>query len=116
MSGILEGMLFISVGEGLRLDKIKDTLEIDDCKLDELINKLEHDYESSDRGIRLEKVGDTLKLITKIEYKDYYKKIVDISSDILTESSLETLAIIAYNQPIVRSHRNRIFYFIRFRI
>lgn len=108
MSGILEGMLFISGDEGLSLDKIKDTLEIDDCKLDELINKLEHDYESSDRGIRLEKVGDTLKLITKIEYKDYYKKIVDISSDILTESSLETLAIIAYNQPIVRSQVDEI--------
>lgn len=103
MEGILEGLLFISGDEGLTLDRIKTILEIDDVKLGQIINNLNNSYDSNERGIRLEQNGSTLKLVTKIEYKDYYKKLVDIDSDMLTPSALETLAIVAYNQPIIRS-------------
>ena len=103
MQGILEGLLFIGGDEGVTIDKVKEVLEIDDEKLNYLINNLKESYENEDRGIRLEQAGDTLKLVTKLEYKDYYKKMVDIDSDLLSTAALETLAIIAYNQPMVRS-------------
>lgn len=103
MKGILEGILFISGDEGLSFDKIKDILEIDDEKLNYLLNELKDDFENENHGIRLENAGDTYKFVTKIEYKDYYRKMVDIDSDLLSNSALETLAIIAYNQPIVRN-------------
>ena len=103
MQGILEGLLFISGDDGITIDRIKSIMEIDDEKLNFLINKLNEEYESENHGIKLEKAGDTLKLVTKIEYKEYYKKMVDIDSDMLSNAALETLAIIAYNQPIVRS-------------
>jgi segregation and condensation protein B len=103
MQGILEGLLFIGGDEGVTIDKVKEVLEIDDEKLNYLINNLKESYESADRGICLEQAGDTLKLVTKLEYKDYYKKMVDIDSDLLSTAALETLAIIAYNQPMVRS-------------
>jgi segregation and condensation protein B len=103
MQGILEGLLFIGGDEGVTIERVKEILEIDDEKLNYLINSLKESYESADRGIRLEQAGDTLKLVTKLEYKDYYKKMVDIDSDLLSTAALETLAIIAYNQPMVRS-------------
>ena len=103
MQGILEGLLFIGGDEGVTKEKIKSVLEIDDEKLNYLVGNLKESYENEDRGIRLEEAGDTLKLVTKLEYKDYYKKMVDIDSDLLSTSALETLAIIAYNQPMVRS-------------
>ena len=43
-----------------------------------------------------------------MEYKEYYQKMVDIESDMLSTSALETLAIIAYNQPIVRNQVDEI--------
>lgn len=103
MQGVLEGLLYISGDDGITYDKIKDILEIEDEKLNYLINNLTSEYEKEEHGIRLERAGDTLKLVTKLEYKEYYKKMVDIDSDLLSTSALETLAIIAYNQPIVRS-------------
>ena len=103
MQGILEGLLFIGGDEGVTIERVKEILEIDDEKLNYLINSLKESYESADRGICLEQAGDTLKLVTKLEYKDYYKKMVDIDSDLLSTAALETLAIIAYNQPMVRS-------------
>lgn len=103
MKGILEGLLFIAGDEGLTLDKIKEVLEIDDNTLADLINDLTVSYDGPDRGIRLEVLANRLKLITKVEYKDYYKKIIEFDNDMLSSGSLETLAVIAYNQPVTRT-------------
>ena len=52
--------------------------------------------------MHIEIFGDKYKLVTKKEYKEYLKKLVPDEEDLLTQSNLETLAIIAYNQPITR--------------
>ena len=50
-----------------------------------------------------EKYGDYYKLVTKKEYKEYIERLVEIdNSNSLTEATLETLAIIAYNEPVTR--------------
>ena len=103
MQGILEGLLFISGDDGLKISEAKKILEVNDEQINFLILKLKEELENEIHGIRLEQSGDTLKLVTKLEYKEYYKKMVDIDSDLLTTSALETLAIVAYNQPITRS-------------
>jgi len=103
MQGILEGLLFIAGDEGLSLDKVKEVLEISDQELADLITNLTSIYDDPNRGIRLEVLANKLKLVTKVEYKDYYKKIVEFDSDMLSTGALETLAVIAYNQPVTRS-------------
>ena len=103
MRGVLEGLLFISGDDGITYKELEKVMEIDSEKLNYLITELKDEYEKEEHGIRLEQAGDTLKLVTKLEYKEYYKKMVDIDSDLLTTSALETLAIVAYNQPITRS-------------
>lgn len=101
--GILEGLLFVVGDDGLTLKQISELLEenIDTCK--EILLSLKQAYEADNRGIRISYLGDAFKLTTKKEHKDYYQKlIVNPNTNTLSQAALETLAIIAYNQPITR--------------
>lgn len=101
---VLEGMLFIVGEEGLTFERIKEILEIDEETLNDLLKKLNNIYENESRGIRLDVLGNRLKLTTKKEHKEYYEKLTEIEIDgMLSQAALETLAIIAYNNPITRT-------------
>lgn len=100
--GLIEGLLFVVGEEGLTLIDLCSIIGVDDDVILNNLNELIKDYENSDRGIRIELFGESYKLVTKKEYKDYLKKLVPDEEDLLTQSNLETLAIIAYNQPITR--------------
>lgn len=103
MKAALEGLLFLVGDEGITLDDIKEILSIDDNKAEELLISLSNDYDDPSRGIKLNKYGNNYKITTKNEYKDYYEKLTELTSmKTLSQSALETLAIIAYNQPITR--------------
>jgi len=100
---ILEGLLFVVGDDGLTLSQVQDILEIDIEEAKELVSELRKVYESDSRGITINFLGDTLKLTTKKEHKDYYEKLLqNPDSNILSQAALETLAIIAYNEPITR--------------
>ena len=104
MKAILEGLLFISGDEGLTINEIINVLEIDKEQIKKLIKELYNDYQSQDRGISLEFLGDHFKLTTKKEHKKYYEKLInDENNKALSNSALEVLSIIAYNEPISRS-------------
>ena len=103
MKAIVEGLLFLSGEDGLTLEDISKVTEknVDEIKL--IIKELYNDYSSDDRGIQIEFLGNHFKLTTKKEHKEYYKKLViDEENSILSQSALETLAIIAYNAPLTR--------------
>jgi len=98
---IIESMLFFAGDEGLSIDEVKSILELDD--VDNIIEDLKQDYQNVDRGIEITLLGNRLKLVTKKENKDYIKQLITFQeTDNLSESALETLAIIAYNQPVTR--------------
>ncbi len=104
MKAILEGLLFISGDDGLTLDEISNVLETDKEQVKSLIKDLYDEYQSKDRGISLEYLGNHFKLTTKKEHKKYYEKLVHNDNDkTLSNSALEVLSIIAYNEPISRS-------------
>ncbi len=99
---VLESLLFVVGDEGLSIKQIKDLLEIDEISVLDLIERLKKSYD--DRGIEIALFGDKYKLITKKENKEYIQKLMTFDeSDNLSESALEVLAIVAYNQPITRS-------------
>ncbi len=99
----LEGLLFVVGDDGLTLSGMMDILEINHDEALELINALKKDYEKSDRGIRIHFLGNTFKLTTKKEHHQYYQKLlVNEENNTLSNSALETLAIVAYNEPITR--------------
>ena len=103
MEGILEGLLFVAGDEGLTKEEIKNYLEIDDQELEQLLDKLKENYSNSNRGITIRELGNCFKLATKEDHKKYYEKFFsEEKNEVLSQSSLETLAIIAYNEPITR--------------
>lgn len=99
----LEGLLFVVGDDGLSISQIIDLLEISHDEALELINDLKNCYDDSKRGIRIHFLGNTFKLTTKNEHKKYYEKLlVNEENNRLSNSALETLAIVAYNEPITR--------------
>ena len=103
LKAVIEGLLFVVGDDGLDLDEISKILEISKDDVKELIKELQNDYQSSDRGIRIDFLGDKLKLTTKKEHNIYYQKLLTTEdNNTLSQAALETLAIIAYNQPITR--------------
>ncbi len=102
LEGVLEGLLFVVGDEGLTIEEICHTLEINEDKAKELLTNLKKEYENDNRGIRISYLGESFKLTTKKEHKAFYQKLITNKDNILSQAQLEVLAIIAYNEPITR--------------
>ena len=99
--GILEGLLFVIGDEGLTLEQIKDILEINEEEAKEVVRILRSRYEGNEYGIQLSFLGNAFKLTTKKEHREYYQKLIENpGTNFLSQAALETLAIIAYNEPV----------------
>lgn len=103
--GILESLLFAAGDEGLSIKQISQVLEIDVVFTQEILEQLAEDYQSdSNRGITIVQFADNFQLATKKENSVYLKKLVESpTTTTLSQAALETLAIIAYKQPITRA-------------
>lgn len=100
---VLEGLLFVVGEEGLTFDQIEDVLKIEESESKELLLELKHDYEDESRGLRIDFLGNKFKLTTKYEHREYYQKLLENpETNTLSQAALETLAIIAYNEPVTR--------------
>ena len=100
---ILEGILFIVGDEGITIKEMIEITNTDEETIKNTLLELRKDYESSDRGLRISFLGNTFKLTTKEEHKEYYEKLVsDNKTSGLSNAALEVLAIVAYNEPITR--------------
>lgn len=103
LKAILEGLLFVVGEDGLTLEQIMDIMEIDEDSAKKILKELREDYEQSNRGIRINFLGNTFKLTTKAEHKDYYRRLIENpQTNVLSQSALEILAIIVYNEPVTR--------------
>ena len=102
MKAVLEGLLFVVGDEGITISSICDILNIEEEEAKKIVLDLKKDYMSDERGLRIDYLGNSLKLTTKEEHKEYYRKLVEDSNNTLSQSALETLVIIAYNEPITR--------------
>ncbi|WP_026573344.1 SMC-Scp complex subunit ScpB [Bacillus sp. UNC438CL73TsuS30] len=104
-SSILESLLFAAGDEGLTLKQIAEVLEVDELKAGEIIEESIQEYERNEqRGVTIVQLAGTFQLATKKENALYLKKLVDSpNTSALSQAALETLAIIAYKQPITRA-------------
>lgn len=104
LKAVIEGLLFVSGDDGLTLEEISNIIEKEPNETKIIIKKLYDDYNNTNRGLHIEFLGEHFKLTTKAEHKEYYKKLItEEENSILSQSALETLAIIAYNGPITRT-------------
>lgn len=102
--GILESVLFAAGDEGLSLKQIASVLEVDELKAQEIVDAMQYEYENAEnRGIMLVQIAGVFQLVTKKEHAVYLKRLVESPGTAnLSQAALETLAIIAYKQPITR--------------
>ena len=102
---IAEAALF-AAGYPLTFEKLGEVMGIPQERVREVITEYKKEYDSDPmRGIQLLILGDACQLVTKEVYADYVKAALGVrDGGNLSKASLETLAIIAYNQPATRSY------------
>lgn len=100
---IVEALLFAAGDEGLSTSQLIEVLELDEQHVMDILAELTNMYQSEERGIELVQVADVYQLTTKKIHAPYLKKLVEAPGKSLSQASLETLAIIAYRQPITKA-------------
>ena len=109
MKGIIEGLLYVQGDLGLTVNQVADILEITVEEAKQLILSLKQDYIEQDRGLRINFLGNSFKLTTKEEHKKYFQKLLENpKNNTLSNAALETLAIMAYNEPLTRGEVDEI--------
>lgn len=103
-NSIVEALLFASGDEGLSLKQLTMVLEVEEQEVVDIMKELAESYKKKDRGIELVEVAGQFQLTTKKEHAMYLKKLVESPGNgSLSQAALETLAIVAYKQPITRA-------------
>ena len=101
---VIEGVLFLSGDEGKSSKELAFILDLSKEEIEEVLNEMIELYNRDEtRGIHIVCLGDKYKLATKVEYRVYFEKMVRKGEASLSQAAMETLAIIAYNQPITRT-------------
>lgn len=100
---IIESLLFVS-GDKLSLKDISNAIELTSKDTIEILNEMIFEYENDiNRGIKLININGEFQFVTKEENSDYIQKLLKKNKrQSLSQASLESLAIIAYKQPITR--------------
>ncbi len=101
LKAILEALIFVSESP-LTLDRMKEVLAVPKRDLDRLLSQLMEEYHTAGRGFVLVEVAEGFQFRTRPELADWVKKLKKAKAAALSQSALETLAIVAYRQPLVR--------------
>jgi len=104
LKAAVEALLYVS-DMPLSLKKIRETLG-EDIPFEDIragVNALVEEFELDGRGVRIAELAGGYQFITRPEYAVYIKKLQKIRPPKLSAQSLETLAIIAYRQPIIKA-------------
>lgn len=100
---VLEGLLFVAGDDGITLEEASYILELERSAVRQLLDELKKRLEDENSGLELLLTASHYKLVTKASLKSYIEKYaVSPYSSQLPQASLETLAIIAYKQPVTR--------------
>ena len=98
----IEAVLFAS-GESISYDKLASVFSLTPGQIKHIVRDMAGQYDN--RGIKLLCYDTACQLCTKEEYEDIIKDALGIKKNgALSKSCLETLAVIAYNQPVTRSY------------
>lgn len=103
IKSIIEALLFVW-GDPLESKDIADILEIDKNKIEKMLEEMIDDFDYNRRGIRIIKIKKSYQLGTRPDHFQWLKKLsTPKSSKTLSNAALETLSIIAYRQPVIKS-------------
>ena len=103
MLAILEGLLFLCGDDGLSIEQAAASMDATEEYVAELFDELQKYYLQESRGIEIARFGEKYRFLSKASIYEAAKKLFQTSTEAkLSNAALETLAIIAYKQPITR--------------
>ena len=103
IKSIIEALLFVS-DSSLTIDRIKSVLDLNNTKeIQDALSALSDEYEARKGGFYLREVAGGYQIRTRPEYTTWIKRLIRTKPVRISKAALETLAIIAYKQPIIRS-------------
>lgn len=99
---IIEGLLF-AAGAVVKKSSIVDILEEKEDEVNKIIESINQKYEAENRAIMIREINDGYQMCTKSKYHKYISKLFDTKQkQNLSQAAMETLAIVAYKQPVTR--------------
>ena len=102
-TAIIEAVLF-AAGYPLEYEKLAEVAEVSVIEVRDCVESLKAQYLNDSHGIQLVTYADSCQFCTREGYEDYIRKALGIKqSGKLSASSMEVLAIIAYNQPVTKA-------------
>jgi len=105
---LIEALLFVS-GDPVTLASLKNTTELPENDLKQLLDELILEYKQKDSGVLMIEIANGYQMVTNPLYSTWLKKFTSTNtSNRLSMPSLETLAIIAYKQPIIKAELEQI--------
>ena len=108
ISAALEAILF-AAGESVPLARLSLVLDTDETELAQIAAELAERCEREGRGVRILRLGDKLQMCSDPDYAPYVIKTLEQRKPpMLSQSALETLAIVAYFQPVTRAYIDRV--------
>lgn len=107
LKGHIEALLFAN-GAPLTTDKLAQILEIDNENVLTLLEDLRHDMAVADRGLTIVEIAGGYQLCSKPELAPVVGKLVEVQEARLSLAAMETLAIVAFKQPVTRQEMEHI--------
>lgn len=106
--GIVEAILFV-MGNAVEKKEICRAMGVTDEELEETLDALESAYDFDRRGLRLLRFGAHVQLATRPDYAVYVEKLLQpVQKQSLSQAVMETLAVIAYRQPVTKAEIEQI--------
>lgn len=103
LKSIIEGLLFLSGEEGLTVKQLTEITEQPGDLIADALGEMKRDCEQEHRGIQIVQIAGSYKLATLAEHAPFFERLAySPSRSSLSQAALETLAIVAYRQPITR--------------
>jgi segregation and condensation protein B len=103
IKNIIESLLFVAE-DPLTMDSIKKVLDSTDSNaIRNVLHELSNEYEARKGGFFLREVAGGYQIRTRPEYSQWIRRLLKPNALRLSNAALETLAIVAYKQPVIRS-------------
>ncbi len=108
LAGRIEAILFVS-GEAVSIPDLAKALQTDEEKLKKCLDQISDEYNYRQRGFLLKRFGNKVQLATRPLYaEDVVRLLQPVQQQNLGQAAMETLAVVAYKQPVTRAEVEQI--------
>ena len=108
LQGMIESILFVA-GEAVAIPDLARALQISVDELEKELNRIGGAYDYEQRGFMLKRFGNNVQLGTRPLYADAVVRLLQpVQKQSLSQAAMETLAVVAYKQPVTRAEVEQI--------